>query len=253
MDMRRQAVRLLSGTRAELLARSSYNICRTLLPAAMLPADEAKSRLYDRQTIEIAARTLSIGGNTVDAGAHCGDILKHLLRLSPRGEHWAFEPIPNLARQLCRRFPRARVEEVALSDFSGTAVFRFLPDAAAYSSLLSRTDVEAGRPVRLLHVQVRRLDDLIPEDLPIAFIKIDVEGAEAALLRGAAGVLKRCKPVVIFECAPDKLADCIPTLEDAGLRISHLTDFISGKRRGLEEVMQVGRERDEFCYVASSE
>jgi FkbM family methyltransferase len=251
--MRRHAIRLVSGTRAELVARSTYNACRSLLPAALLSTDEAKARIYDRQTIEIAAAVLSAGGNSIDAGAHCGDILRHLLRLSPRGEHWAFEPIPNLALQLRRRFPRARVEPVALSDFSGTAVFHFLPEAAAYSSLLARGDVEAGQPVRLLPVQVRRLDDVIPEDLPIALIKIDVEGAEAALLRGAARLLERYQPVVIFECAPARLADCIPALEGAGMRLSLPADFLAGKRRRLDEVMKLGRDSDEFCYVASVE
>jgi FkbM family methyltransferase len=251
--MRSQAVRLLSGTRVERAARSGYNAWRALLPAALLSADEAKSRVYDRQTIEIAAGALATGGNTIDAGAHCGGILRHLLRLSPQGEHWAFEPIPNLAQQLRRRYPRARVEQVALSDFSGAAEFHFLPEAAAYSSLLTRNDVEVGQSVRLLPVQVRQLDDVIPEDLPIAFIKIDVEGAEAAVLRGAARLLERHHPVVVFECAPARLADCIPTLESAGLRISLPADFIAGRRRRLDDVMNLGRERHEFYYVASSE
>ena len=251
--MRRQAVRLVSGTGIERAARSGYGACRALLPAAMLPADEAKARTYDRQTVEIARRVLPPRGNSIDAGAHCGGILKHLLRLSPEGEHWAFEPIPNLARQLRRRFPRARVEQVALADFAGTADFHFLPDAAAYSSLLNRADVEAGQPVRLLSVNVRRLDDVIPPELPIALIKIDVEGAEAAVLRGAAGLLRRYHPVVIFECAPARLADCVPVLDGAGLRLWLPSDFIAGKRRPLDEVLNIGRERHEFCYVASGE
>jgi FkbM family methyltransferase len=251
--MRRQVVRLVSGTRVERAARSGYNAGRALLPPALLSADEAKARTYDRQTIEIAARALAGDGNTIDAGAHCGSILRHLVRLSPRGEHWAFEPIPNLARQLRRHYPRARVEQVALSDFSGTAEFHFLPDAAAYSSLLSRTDVEADQSVHLLPVQVRRLDDVIPDDLPIAFIKIDVEGAEAAVLRGAARLLERDHPVVVFECAPARLADCVPVLESAGLSLWLPADFIAGKRRRLNEVMNFGLERHEFCDVASRE
>jgi FkbM family methyltransferase len=251
--MRRQAVRLVSGTGLERAARSGYSACRALLPAAMLPVDDAKARVYDRQTVEIARRVLPPSGNSIDAGAHCGGILRHLLRLSPQGEHWAFEPIPNLARQLRRRFPRARVEQIALADFSGTAEFRFLPDAAAYSSLLNRVDVETGQPVQVLAVNVRRLDDVIPPELPIALIKIDVEGAEAAVLRGAERLLRRHHPVVIFECAPARLADCVPALDGAGMRLWLPADFIAGKRRRLDEVMSIGRERHEFCYVASSE
>lgn len=41
-----------------------------------------------------------------------------------------------------------------------------------------------------------RLDDVVPR---ADFIKMDVEGAEELALRGAAGLLERCRPVVMFE------------------------------------------------------
>jgi FkbM family methyltransferase len=249
--MRRQAVRLLSGTRFERLARSGYNACRDRLPAALVSADTVKARVYDKQTIEIARRALSSGGNSIDVGANCGSILRALVKLSPYGLHWAFEPIPNLAAQLQKRFPSAKVEQIALADYSGTAQFRFLPDAAAYSSLLRRPEVENGQEVRELRVEVRTLDELIPADVNIDFVKVDVEGGEAAVFRGAAGLLRRQQPVVVFECAPAKLADCMPIFEDAGLRLWLPADFISGTPRAQAEVMRLGQQRDEFCYVAS--
>jgi Methyltransferase FkbM domain len=48
-------------------------------------------------------------------------------------------------------------------------------------------------------VELKRLDDLLPAET-IAFIKVDVEGAELEVLRGAQGILARCKPIVYFEC-----------------------------------------------------
>jgi hypothetical protein len=76
--------------------------------------DAAKARVYDRLTIEFARRVLARNGNSVDVGAHCGDILKALVKIAPAGSHWAFEPIPNLAAQLRKRFPGVQVEQVAL-------------------------------------------------------------------------------------------------------------------------------------------
>jgi FkbM family methyltransferase len=250
-EMRKQVVMLLSGTPFERLARSTYNAFRDRVPARFVRPDEAMARIYDQLTVEIAGRALSNGGNSVDVGAHCGSILKALIKLSPTGLHWAFEPIPNLAMQLRKRFPNVTVEQLALSDYTGSANFRFLPGAAAYSSLLTRPEVEVGQVVRELCVEVRRLDDLIPEEVAIAFIKVDVEGGEAGVLRGAAQLLQRHKPVVVFECAPAKLVHCIPTLEDAGLRVSLLADFVAGRRMPLSDVMRVGREAGEFYYVAS--
>jgi FkbM family methyltransferase len=249
--MRQQAVMLLSGTRFERLARISYNACRDRLPAALVSPDAVKAREYDRLTIEIARRALCAGGNSIDVGANCGSILKALIKQSPAGQHWAFEPIPNLAIGLRRRFPTARVFELALSDYTGTADFHFLPGAAAYSSLLARPEVEAGQVVRHLRVDVGMLDNVIPEDVPIAFIKVDVEGGEAGVLRGATGLLRRDKPVVVFECAPAKLADCLPPLQDAGLGVWLPEDFIAGTRRAQDEVMTLALERHEFYFVAS--
>lgn len=242
---------LLSGSPLERIAWSAYNACRGHVPAVLVSADVAKARAYDRLTIEIARRALSGGGNSIDVGAHYGSILKSLTKISPTGSHWAFEPIPNLAKQLRKRFPHVTVEQLALSDYTGSTDFHFLPGSPAYSSLLTRPEVEAGQLVRQLHVDVRQLDDCIPETVPIAFIKIDVEGAEAAVLRGAARLLERHKPVVVFECASAKLADCVPALQAAGLHVSLLADHVAGRRRALNEVTRIGRERGEYYYVAS--
>ena len=72
----------------------------------------------------------------VDAGAHAGTILKHLVRIAPRGE-W-LPPLSQSHRSAgdCEiKFPQvASCEEVALSDYEGTAAFHMLtddPDEAA--------------------------------------------------------------------------------------------------------------------------
>jgi FkbM family methyltransferase len=250
--MRTKAVMLLSGTKFDRAARASYSTLIERLPAAFLPPDQVKARAYDRMTVQIAQRALSAGGNSVDVGAHCGSILKHLVRLSPTGDHWAFEPIPHLAAQLRKKFPNVHVEQMALSDRSGRADLHFIPAAAAYSSLLTRSDIEAGKAVQRLSVDVRRLDAVIPDAVPIAFIKIDVEGAEADVLRGSSETLRRHRPVTVFECDPADLSDCIPPLEDAGLHVSFLADFIRGTTRPLGEVVGLGSERHEYYYVAST-
>jgi FkbM family methyltransferase len=250
--MREKAVMLVSALPFERQVWSTYNACRNRIPATMVSPWAAKARIYDRLTIEIARRVLSGGGNSIDVGAHHGSILKALVKFSPGGSHWAFEPIPGLARQLSKRFPNVTVSQVALSDYTGSTEFYFLPGSPAHSSLLRRTAAESGRTVRQLQVDVRRLDDCIPEETPIAFIKIDVEGTEDHVLRGAARLLDRHKPVVVFECAPAKLGDCVPALESAGLRVSLLADHLAGRRRTLSDLMKAGHDRGEYYYVASS-
>jgi FkbM family methyltransferase len=244
-------VRLVGGGPFEWFAREVYYAYIDHIPGPLLSPDVARARNYDRQTIEIAAEALSGNGNSIDVGANAGHILKSLTKLSPMGSHWAFEPIPRFAARLRAKFPDVTVEQLALSDHTGVADFNFLPEDPAYSSLLRRPDLEAGMEVQPLRVDVRRLDDCIPDGVPIAFIKVDVEGAEAAVLRGAARLLRNSQPVVVFECTATKLGDCIPTLEQAGLQISLFADYLNGITRTSGEVMRIGRERGEFYYVAS--
>ncbi len=246
-------VKLLAGGPFEWFAREAYYAYVDHIPEPILPASVVRARNYDRQTIEIAAKALAGSGNSIDIGANAGHILKSLAKLSPTGSHWAFEPIPRFAERLRAKFPEVSVGQLALSDHNGVEDFNYLPEDPAYSSLLDRADQEAGMEVRSLRVEVRRLDDCIPEGIPIAFIKIDVEGAEAAVLRGATRLLSSFKPVVVFECDPVKLGDCIPTLERAGLQIALLADYVNGRRRTSDEVNRIGCERGEFYYVASPE
>jgi FkbM family methyltransferase len=240
---------LLSGSPVEGPIRRAYNASSAHIPARFLSKAKLKGRNYDVMTLQIARQALSNGGSAIDVGAHEGTVLRHLVKYS-RGPHWAFEPIPLFAARLQRSFPDVMVEPIALSDSNGQAEFHFLPGAAAYSSLLERTRIENDQIVKRVTVQVRALDDYLPPDVNIAFLKIDVEGAEASVLRGARLLLRRCQPVTVFECASAKLPDCIDALQGTGMRVSFLADFLVGVTRPEAQVASFGRERGEYYYVA---
>ncbi len=151
----------------------------------------------------------------LDVGAHYGQSITSFRILWPEVEIVAFEPLPHLAarlRRLYRRDPRIRIEAVALADRSGRARF-FVPRYRSYAfDGLASLDRECARswlnadtllafdPAKLaldsFDVPVATLDSygLSPD-----VVKIDVQGAEFAVIRGAVATLARSRPVLLIE------------------------------------------------------
>jgi FkbM family methyltransferase len=145
---------------------------------------------------------LAEDSNCIDIGANHGKFLQQMLFLAPCGRHIAFEPIPELAEELRRRFANARIESLALSDSNGTATFFRIVGDEAFSGFSDRQFAGSSN-VKQFEVRTARLDDVIPDDYAPSFIKIDVEGAEYLVLDGATATLKRHRPTIWFEHGAD--------------------------------------------------
>ena len=165
----------------------------------------ARSIEYDLQTIEVMKHVLQPDSSCVDVGAHVGTILSAMTAIAPHGNHYAFEPLPRFASRLRHNFPSVTVHKIALSDETGITEFQCVKNSEGYSGMRLRpTPFEPD--VQTIMVDMKRLDDVIPEEIPIAFIKIDVEGAEGNVFRGGLETIKRNKPIIVFECGRRALA-----------------------------------------------
>jgi FkbM family methyltransferase len=148
----------------------------------------------------ILAAVLRRSSNVIDVGANVGDVLERVVRLADAGTHIAYEPVPELAADLRTRFPAVDVREAALSDEAGEAEFTVVVDRPSYSGLVERDDIPASATARRrINVALVRLDDVLPEDYAPDLIKVDVEGAEVRVLRGAQRTLQAHRPVLLFE------------------------------------------------------
>jgi FkbM family methyltransferase len=131
----------------------------------------------------------------VDVGANFGLYTYFLARLGKTVE--AFEPLPGCA-QLLKAYgcERIRVHEEALSSAPGTLrLFTPVVRGVPYPANSSFTPLPEPREFH--DVAVRTLDQYSFED--VALLKIDVEGHELQVLRGAEQTLKRERPLLLVE------------------------------------------------------
>ncbi len=160
---------------------------------AFAPRSQLRNRRDDAHLYAIMAAVLSPGANCIDIGANAGDVLRTMVRHAPEGNHIAYEPLPELAGSLVERFPGVDVRNVAISDTAGEATF--YRDKASDS----RSSLRPGRGCEPFTVRLATLDRDLPEGYRPDFVKIDVEGAELAVLRGGAETLARHRPYIAIE------------------------------------------------------
>ncbi len=193
--------------------------------------DASWRELQDEHAMRIVLATvLRADSNAIDIGANVGGVLSEIARIAPHGHHLAYEPIPALHGRLQERFPQIEVRRAALSDVTGTADFAHVLGAPAYSGLRRRADLPTGSgEVQTISVQTERLDDSLPSGYVPALLKIDVEGAELQVLRGASETLHRHRPCVLFEHGiggadlyGSRSSELFDLLDDCGLRIFDL-------------------------------
>jgi len=191
--------------------------------------------IYDLAASEALFRLAAPGALHLDIGANIGCMTGLLAtRAGLSGQVIAFEPHPvvgeRLAENLARfaRLPNAAPVEfraVALGDAAGEA-WLIDPDGFGNNTGLARlaSANEQGGTV----VKVERLDDVLG-DRTAVLAKIDVEGHEAAVLRGAPKALteKRLRHVIFEEHGgPD--AESVRLLLRAGYSVFQLGWKMSG-------------------------
>jgi FkbM family methyltransferase len=204
-----------------------------------LPRAERRNRREDDRLALFLALWLPVDANCIDVGAHRGSILERLVSLAPSGAHIAYEPLPELADYLGTRFPAVDVRQRALSDESGRKTFL----RAAKASRSGLDDLGEAY-TETIEVDVDKLDDVVDSARPPAFIKVDVEGAELRVFRGAAETLIRHRPIVAFEhgaaarkageSGASASAELHELLSECGLRIFDLDGYGPYSRDGLE-------------------
>lgn len=207
--------------------------------AARLPvAVEMRFRRWlEGEDARLAALLTDPSRLFVDAGANAG--LYSWIGVRLGAPVLAVEPHPEMAERLRTRLPGIEVVEAALSDEPGRATL--LVPSVGNRDVTTRSTLEDGAnegfATRAVEVDVVVLDQLLSDRSPaVGFLKVDVEGHEAPLLRGAARVLERDRPVVLMEIEwrhhGERATDLVELLLGAGYRGSYLVD---GQRHDIAD------------------
>jgi len=160
---------------------------------------------WDTKITWVIERILRKGDMFIDIGAHCGvTAIAAAAKIGPSGAVHAFEPQPDLAKMLAESadrngFHHVHVHNVALSDKAGTFDL-YLPTGKQIYGTLEPGNGADGVP----HVSVRV--EQASEFLSglklgcVRLIKIDIEGHEEAVFRGAAAFLDQTPTdAILFE------------------------------------------------------
>ena len=170
--------------------------------------------LYQEDVLVAIRGLLRPGETYIDVGGHHGLMAIVAARaVGPRGSVISFEPNPysrRLFEEGCalNRIGNIRIEDLALSDHAGRARFYIQTGLVSWnSSLFAEFASQGGRDnVEEVEVQMTTLDAYLQSGPEPAFIKVDAEGSEFLVLRGAVDVIARRRPVISIEFNPESAA-----------------------------------------------
>jgi FkbM family methyltransferase len=199
---------------------------------------------YEPETIRAVVRTLTDSESRilVDVGANIGLVSLAALARVPGATVYAFEPGPRQHRLLAKTIRRNGLEgrlelsPLALSDTAGTA--RFAVHSSRHAAGDGFVDTGRGGKSRSMRVRTETLDRWweARSRPDVAVVKIDTEGSELLVLRGASRLVAVCRPVLLLEIHeanlrvyPFGVDDVRREVEAMGYRLEELqpTEFVA--------------------------
>jgi FkbM family methyltransferase len=157
------------------------------------------TKLPDYDDMLFTLRYLRSTDTFVDVGANVGIYSLLASRAVAEGQVLAFEPNPIAAERMRQNLRLNKLDNVVLQ----TAAVGTRAGSAALTATLGTADhIAAGEPseINTISVSMTTLDVAVMGASPVSLVKIDVEGFEVEVLRGASDLLTRDDaPVWIME------------------------------------------------------
>jgi len=188
---------------------------------------DAYSGGYETHIAALIELLLPLEGVFLDIGSNWGWFSLFVASIRGfRGQIHAFEPFPTSFKDLQSTVVQAGLDKqikchnLALSEQAGN-VSMFLPDKFQSGQAV----MQDTHPGEIGRIQALTLDSL--ELAKVSMIKMDVEGSEAKVIRGAKKTLARCQPMIVMENGRHfsevrKTLDPFFLLQDSGYQFFHI-------------------------------
>jgi FkbM family methyltransferase len=196
-------------------------------------------RGWEGLSLQVWARLARDAGTILDMGAFRGVYALAAKAVNPQARVIAFEPVASSHDRLVENVSLngfdIDAQRLAVSDSTGTAtMFDALKRGHALASL--------ARPPKVAYVKIEvpttTLDAFLEREgmASVDLIKIDVEGHEAAVLRGMSGLLARSRPTLIIELLTEGAGANVLDM----LRRHAYQAYLVAENDGLEPIAAVG-------------
>jgi FkbM family methyltransferase len=162
--------------------------------------------IYEPNVIRVLQKHLRVGDTCLDVGGHVGYLTILMANLvGPSGCVVTFEPVPETFEVLRENvrlngLANVRLERTAVGEQDGTiSLFCDPSQELSWTPSVSAYSMPANN-LRQIAAPVLSLDGYLQKaGLRPDLVKIDVEGAELAVLRGACRMLREARPVILVE------------------------------------------------------
>ena len=174
-------------------------------PDSQLIARTCQEGIFEQINLQVALNLLQENETYLDVGANIGLMSVPILRQRPSVSVLSFEPSTSTWPYLkqtwknCSYKNRWHINNSAVGAAAGeVAFFTSFSGNDAFGGL---RDTRRGGEMQKVKVAMTTIDQTLVQIklAPVGVIKIDVEGAELDVLRGAAECLKRDRPFILLE------------------------------------------------------
>ena len=204
-----------------------------------------QARWYEKD-MGVFRSLVAPGQTAIDVGANLGFVTTMLASIvGPEGRVISFEPSPRVFAKLTKTIAANRLDQVTPINVgcgASSAVERLNEVSASSGNASILADGPGSTEIR-----IERLDD-IPEATAthVSLLKIDTEGYEPEVLRGAQRLIADHRPIIYLEMGGDYVDSTVQSIEllrQAGYGVDHVSSI---------DWSRVGNGSDYFFLPASS-